>query len=306
MPFCVYLRLSFTSRRLLGGEDGRSFIIRLTNLTDLALRIGDARTMLENAKLLMSKGEYERAAQVYSEAAQKDPGNPLVFLGLAEAFYSLRQFSEAKQNAEKAIELDPSLSIPYVILAYLSLMQEKDYQTSYQLAEKAYQIEPDSGRTTKCLGIVSFYLGKNEQSAELLEKGVKSMPDDKESYPYLWEVYRRLKNYDRIYQVSKEIYRLQPSIETRYWVYATYLNTTYTLAKVYRVMSPILFIGCFIGAFLLRSPILFIFPAVYLIWMIVCNIFLYRSGAKFAAIIRISYSMVFLLILYVIKVSMFN
>src|ERR1700692_2764468 len=67
----------------------------------------DLQTYLEQGKQALAQGKGKEAAIAYAHAAQIEPNNPLVHLGLAEANLALGSYGVVYMPGRKVQELQP-------------------------------------------------------------------------------------------------------------------------------------------------------------------------------------------------------
>lgn len=68
----------------------------------------DLQTYMEQGKEALAHGQAREAAIAYAHAAQLDPGNPMVHLGLAEANLALGDYRVVKMACQRTQELQPA------------------------------------------------------------------------------------------------------------------------------------------------------------------------------------------------------
>jgi membrane associated rhomboid family serine protease len=101
----------------------------------------DLQTYLEQGKQALARGEGREAAIAYAHAAQMEPTNPLVHLGLAEANLALGSYSIVQMACRKTQELVSSGPIYELSQALLSLL-DKRYTQALQQVDTAIQDDP--------------------------------------------------------------------------------------------------------------------------------------------------------------------
>jgi TolB-like protein/Flp pilus assembly protein TadD len=90
----------------------------------------------------------------FQQSVEADPGYALAYFGLAEAYRTLgitgdrpprETFPKAKEAANKALQLDPSLAEPHSTLAMVHLWFDWDWAASEREAIEAIRLDPTSG-----------------------------------------------------------------------------------------------------------------------------------------------------------------
>ncbi|XP_060203746.1 protein SGT1 homolog [Lycium barbarum] len=102
------------------------------------------------AKEAFIDDHFELAADLYTQAIAISPNNPELFADRAQANIKLNYFTEAVVDANKAIELDPSLSKAYLRKG-LACMKLEEYQTAKTALEKGASLAPGESRFTKLI-----------------------------------------------------------------------------------------------------------------------------------------------------------
>jgi len=94
--------------------------------------------------------EFNQGLKVLQEAVEKDPTDPLVYLGLAEAYVYLGHspasppdaWQQARAAAERALKLDPNLAEAIADLADVKLYYERDWKGAEQYFLRAMELNP--------------------------------------------------------------------------------------------------------------------------------------------------------------------
>jgi len=249
--------------------------------------------MLIEGQEAIKDQNYEKAIRVFSEATKTNSRDSAAFLGLAEAYYDNNNFLEAKDSSERAIEINPSLSKAYTILAQSKYHIGDGIEICYKIAEKAYNLAPESTREILCFGAFSILSGKIEEGISLSNKILSIDPNNYLAYINLLAAYSKLKKVDKIYSVRKEIFRLAPSFETRFLLFVSFMNLT--LPMIIGVIIALM--GFFVGI-ILRQKYLLILPAFYPILGILIGVFSIKNNVPLkSGITRIIGSILFLSIL---------
>jgi membrane associated rhomboid family serine protease len=101
----------------------------------------DLQTYLEQGKQALARGEGREAAIAYAHAAQMEPDNPLVHLGLAEANLALGSYGVVHLACRKAQELVSSGPVYELAQALLDLLDRR-YTQSLQRVDSAINDDP--------------------------------------------------------------------------------------------------------------------------------------------------------------------
>jgi membrane associated rhomboid family serine protease len=98
-------------------------------------------TYLEQGKQALAQGQGREAAIAYAHAAQMEPTNPLVHLGLAEANLALASYGVVHMACRKTQEIAPSGPLHALAQALLDLLDRR-YDRALQATDAAIQDDP--------------------------------------------------------------------------------------------------------------------------------------------------------------------
>jgi len=101
----------------------------------------DLQTYLEQGKQALAQGQGREAAIAYAHAAQMEPINPLVHLGLAEANLALGSYGVVTMACRKVQELESSGPVYDLAQALLDLLDRR-YPQALQRTETAIKDDP--------------------------------------------------------------------------------------------------------------------------------------------------------------------
>lgn len=101
----------------------------------------DITTYLEQGRQALAQGQGRDAAIAYAHAAQLEPENPLVHLGLAEANLALGSFNIVQMACQRTQELAPSGPMHELAQALLTLLDRR-YAQALQLTDSAIKDDP--------------------------------------------------------------------------------------------------------------------------------------------------------------------
>jgi membrane associated rhomboid family serine protease len=101
----------------------------------------DIKTYLDQGKQALSRGEGREAAIAYAHAAQLEPENPLVHLGLAEANLALGSYGVVQMACHKTQELAPDGPMNELAQSLLDLLDRR-YDRALQRVDLAIKDDP--------------------------------------------------------------------------------------------------------------------------------------------------------------------
>jgi len=219
---------------------------------------------LVEANQYLGAGNAQKALEIYLEIARTTPRSPLAYQGIAQSQYQLKKYEEALRASKIALDLDPRLTAPHIILAYI-YARNKDSEQSRRQAEIALELAPSQFETLDCYGTILAAENKYEEAVPYLVRAVEIEPSALSAHHNLAIVYQQLGETGKLTQELRTIYRLSPSLNNGIWLLST-LHHRYMIFLVVGMFLVIILAG------ILRLPVLLLIPALYLVWLFV-NVF---------------------------------
>ncbi len=105
----------------------------------------DVQTYMENGKQALAMGQARDAAIAYAHAAQMEPNNPAVHLGLAEANLALGSYGVVHMACRKVQELQPDGGFESLMAQALLDTLDHRYERALQDVDKAIELNPGIG-----------------------------------------------------------------------------------------------------------------------------------------------------------------
>lgn len=102
----------------------------------------DIQTYLEQGKEALAQGQGREAAIAYAHAAQLDPDNPQVHLGLAEANLALGNYGVVQIACRRVQELQPSGGTEGMTAQALLDLLDHRYERALEYIDKAIELSP--------------------------------------------------------------------------------------------------------------------------------------------------------------------
>ena len=160
---------------------------------------------------LFQAGKYEEAAEVYKEAINKEPGEPIYYNNLGTSYIKMGKNEEALATFKKMLELQPDSysanknlgellgaqkmykeALPYFSKAselssndpdaFYNLgacsLNLQDYQKATAAFTKAKELKPDYALAYYQLGMIYVNQNKKEEAIQNLEKFIELAPDN--------------------------------------------------------------------------------------------------------------------------------
>jgi membrane associated rhomboid family serine protease len=105
----------------------------------------DIQTYLERGKQALALGQGREAAIAYAHAAQIEPDNPMVHLGLAEANLALGSYGVVYMACRKVQELQPEGGFASTMAQALLNLLDRRYDRALQEVDSAISQDPGNG-----------------------------------------------------------------------------------------------------------------------------------------------------------------
>ncbi len=102
----------------------------------------DIQAYLEQGKQALAQGQGREAAIAYAHAAQIEPNNPLVHLGLAEANLALGSYGVVYMAARKVQDLQPQGGAESTMAKALLNLLDRRYDRALQDVDAAISVDP--------------------------------------------------------------------------------------------------------------------------------------------------------------------
>lgn len=229
----------------------------------------------------------------------ENPQDKFSYAAIAVAYWHIRNFTEAKKNAEIALKLDPDMPEPYWILAYISLDNKEPIEIYLPMAERAYELAQENVEAVVCFGLAKVESGNLIDGLLLLESAVELNPLNIWARSNLAIVYGRIGDVEKFKNEIIQIAKIRPTFFTiarRYWLFLDYSKFGRFLVKLFLIMSYLGTIIAIVSGF--HGWLLFAF--IFWLHYIVMAILRIWSGQKKTGVVNliigISYVIVILLL----------
>jgi len=213
--------------------------LRLTNREQQQL----AKKQTENAEAyeLYLKARYHSAKltadgikkgfEYLQQAIEKDPTYALAYAGLADSYLDTvdltlpprEAWTKAKESAEIALKLDPSLASARASLGVVKLMYEWNWAGAEADFKEAIRLQPDHVRAHEFYAWYLSCIGRHTEAREHARRAQQIDPLSAEAYAWggLLSYYAR--EYDEAIEQEKKALEIDPT----YWFAHYFLGWTY-------------------------------------------------------------------------------
>src|SRR5216684_3336572 len=131
-------------------------------------------------------GGVSKAIDYFQQAIQKDPNFALAYSGLADSYFSLARNStalspkeagaKARQAAEKAVEIEPSLAEAHASLALVLLIFDWNFPEADREFRRAIDLNPHYPYAHQWYAELLYATGRYEESVSEVREAVKLEP----------------------------------------------------------------------------------------------------------------------------------
>jgi tetratricopeptide (TPR) repeat protein len=129
--------------------------------------------------LLSMKGDASGAAAEYTEALHLNPKDLDLLEKRAQAYITLGDMEQAKQNAQAVLAVDPHRELALQLIVRIA-MSERDYPQALSALSKLARMEPDDSWTRVQLGIAYAQTDHPQDAVRYLEPVLQAgYPDEK-------------------------------------------------------------------------------------------------------------------------------
>lgn len=173
-------------------EDGRpqQALAPLQQALTLQPRLLEARLKL--AETYEALGQMADAETAYRELLNQDPvHHPGAWNNLGLLYFQQQRVDEAEPVFERAISLDPNLTIAIVNLGSVRLIQQ-DMEAAKALFERALKQEPDNVSALGNLGLIQAQQGNFAEARDLMRRVLAITPNDQRARAILAQIEAQL------------------------------------------------------------------------------------------------------------------
>jgi len=131
---------------------------------------------LKQGLSFLAQGDYGRAADELRTAVEISPDSSKAHNYLGLCYFHQKAYDPAREQFEKAVALDSSFATAYNNLAGVYSVKLQ-FAKAEELYKKALSLSPDMISANYSLGILFLNLGRTEEGAPYLSRGIALDPD---------------------------------------------------------------------------------------------------------------------------------
>lgn len=201
-----YLKAAFAA------EDRKEYRAA-AGIIDLAIRRGVAYPdfLVYKADLLMKQKQYKEALQWSERAVQAVPNNTSALFAAAVASDKVGYWLAAQQYLERFVRIEPGDPHANNFLGYLYAENGVFLEKAAELVGKALKEDSDNGAYLDSLGWVYYKMQKYGRALEYLERANQLLKNDPVIMEHLGDVLYRLNQREKARNIWKQALELDPT-----------------------------------------------------------------------------------------------
>lgn len=141
----------------------------------------ELNNLLLEGKRLVAEQNYDKALDVYEQAANLDQNNAQIFSGIGYVHALKEEYELAADAYEQAISLSPNNSKLYYALGY-SLGKSENYESAADAYEQAVSLEPNNIQNHIGLGVVLLRQQKYDPAIDVYNRVLALSPDNEKAH----------------------------------------------------------------------------------------------------------------------------
>lgn len=127
--------------------------------------------LFKKAENYYNSQKYAKCMNTLQKLIGKEGRKPQTIFLLAECFYQINEFEQAKETIYEVIEKDPSNYKAYFLLG--NILEKDDTENAIDMYKKCLEIEPSFYDSYEVLGILLASEGKYKEAEEVYKKGIE-------------------------------------------------------------------------------------------------------------------------------------
>jgi TolB-like protein/DNA-binding winged helix-turn-helix (wHTH) protein/thioredoxin-like negative regulator of GroEL len=173
---------------------------------------------IRSAYIRSTETGYRQAIEAYQKAINLDPRYADAYAELAMAQYYLGDYTgdlaletSAEQAAQQAIEIDQHRASGYAVRGYLRFNMRYDWVGAEADFKQALVLDPTDSRVFRRYASVLNQVGRTEEAAALLQKGIEQDPLDASTWTGLVDALVASRNYPAAYDAVRRALAIRPT-----------------------------------------------------------------------------------------------
>jgi adenylate cyclase len=169
----------------------------------------------------MTAGDNLQAHRCFAEVIALEPDDSFAHAMLAYAHLNdiyqgwsksvIESFEQAEKTALKALSLDDSLDLSYIVLSQIYLFGSQ-HDKAIEYGERSVELNPNNALSYAMLALVLYFLGRYEDAISMIDKAFRLNPVAPfYYYHFLGHPHLLLGNYPEAVQAYKKAVQLNPN-----------------------------------------------------------------------------------------------
>lgn len=208
--------------------------LHFTSLPEQPLVNPEAHDAYLKGKLYLdNRSDLGKSLALFQEAINDDPNYAAAYSSLSLVYSLLGESPydallpreanrKAREAAEHALELDPSLAQAHAALG-LTASDDWDFRSAEREYRLALELDPNDSSVHEWLGNILMVEGKTKEAQEEGQRSLELDPVSPACHAFIAEAYYYAGDYDRAIEQARHIVEIQPRfIQARYWLGSAY------------------------------------------------------------------------------------
>jgi DNA-binding winged helix-turn-helix (wHTH) protein/TolB-like protein/tetratricopeptide (TPR) repeat protein len=192
--------------------------------------------------------ELKKAIELHEQAIRLDPGYALAHAALADDYHTLSGYHRAPQHemipkaraeAQKALELDPSLVEAHTTLALIAMNYDWAWAESERLYRRAIELNPNYATAHAWYGEYLAYMGRFDEGLAELRRAQELDPLSKIIASDVAKSLNLARRYDEAFIQANKVLEVDPAYSmARHWKRFAMIFTGRSAEAVTELMKP--------------------------------------------------------------------
>ncbi len=199
--------------------------------SEIELIISVLKSEAEN---FIADGKVDKAIASLTTAKIYDDKNPLIYVGLGDAYYARGAFEPAKTNYDQSLKYKANYAPALYGLGKIAFKKKK-YSEALESFLKATEADNNFAPAFFEKGLIFYYLDRFVDAIDAFERYDKLVPGSPRGKTYLAKAYYGKRDCERSKQILDEVLAKDPNYSeaNKYYAYCLIENKEYSKAETY-------------------------------------------------------------------------
>jgi tetratricopeptide (TPR) repeat protein len=172
--------------------------------------------LLKLGQVQVAKGSADQALATYRQSVKDNPHDASFYILMGEIYEAKRDWNDAKDSYQKALQIKPDDPLASNNLAYVMLQSGGNVDVALSLAQAARRGMPDSSNAADTLGWVYYQKGAYPSAIDLFNEAIKlreknQQPEDPTLHYHLGLAYEKIGKPDLARQQLERVLKINPN-----------------------------------------------------------------------------------------------